>query len=386
MSQYSGSSLTGFVSPLRTFSSAESDHQLAGIVGQIHEYRVPLPVIDALDRLHGSLYASYRFQRLCEPSVPPHAWVGYRSDEIIGALLFHIDADRVRVMTEMFKLDDEIAVAFCCDVFDRYPFVNEIDFNAISLPSGLRWLISQRFAFSENYVLDLPVSVDQYEQSLGKSTRKTLRGYGNRLRRDHPDFKWRCSSASALSRHAQRTLVRQLQDFKRASMAVRGKQAQADTRETAQLLMMAAECGMFGLCTIEGKLCAGSLALKIGDNYVMLLCAADPAFSGYRLGLLACYWSLCDCIREGALQCHLLWGRYRYKEQLLAKPVSLHRLRVYRSRWQMLCNPFGVACMAGRGLMHRCRSWLLNDLPEREDRGSRCLLWLLRRLSALSQP
>ncbi len=386
MAQYFGSSLTELVSPVRTFSPVESDDQRAGIVGQIHEYRVPLPVIDALDRLHGNLYASYRFQRLCEPSVPPHAWVGYRSGEIVGALLFHIDADRVRVMTEMFTLDDEIAVAFCRDVFDRYPVVREIDFNAISLPSGLRRLASQRFAFSENYVLDLPASVDRYEQSLGKSTRKTLRGYGNRLLRDHPGFKWRCSAASELSRPAQRALVRQLQEFKRASMAARGKQAQADARETAQLLMMAAECGMFGLGTIEGKLCAGSLALKIGDNYVMLLCAADPAFSAYRLGLLACYWSLCDCIREGAVQCHLLWGRYRYKEQLLAKPVLLHRLRVYRSHWQMLWHPFDVAGMAGRGLIHRCRSWLLNDLPEREDRGSRCVLWLLRRLSALSQP
>ena len=381
MSQYSGSLLTGLASPLETLISEESDKQPAGIVGQIHERQVPLQAIDALDRLYGSLYASYRFQRLGDPTATPHAWIGYQQGDIVGVLLFRLDGARVRVITEMVTLGAEVATAFCRDVFDRYPCIHEIDFNAISqLSPGLRF-VCQSFAFSENYVLELPTSVLEYEQALGKSTRKTLRGYGNRLLRDHPGFEWHCYLPGSLPRHAQRALVVQLHEFKRRSMAARGKLAQIDVRETAQLLQMAADCGLYGVGTIDGKLCAGSLALRVGDHCTMLLCAADPAFSQYRLGLMACYWSLCDCLRLGVRQCHLLWGRYRYKEQLLAVASSLHRVRVYRSRWQMLCRPISVVGIASRGLLHRWRAWLLEDIPERRHPCARCLLWLARRLS-----
>jgi Acetyltransferase (GNAT) domain len=374
MAQYPGTSLTGIASPLDTCQPLDADDQLGRIVGQIHEYQVPPSVSDAIDRLYGSLYASSRFQRVCDPSALPHVWVAYQRGDIVGALLFRTETSRIQVLSEMFMLDSDIAAAFCRDVFGRYQEAREINFNAICLPARLPRLVCQHFAFSENYVLELPASVGEYEQSLGKSTRKTLRGYGNRLLREHPHFVWRSGSCSTLSPQAQQALVRQLQVFKCESMAARGRQAKADARETAQLLRMTAECGWFGMGTVDGKLCAGSLALRIGENYVMMLCAADPAYSSYRLGLLACYWSLCDCIRQGGRQCHLLWGRYRYKEQLLAAPIPLHRLRVYRSRWQMLCRPFSVTGMAASSLLHRCRSWWLDVLPEQLARQE----WLVR--------
>ncbi len=385
MAQYSGSSLADLGSPVEAFPTAEAEDRLSSIVGQIHEHQVPAHAIDALDRLYGSLYASYRFLSLGDASATTHAWTGYRRSEIVGVLLFRVEGERIRVLTEMFALDKAVAATFCRDVFDRYEDVREIDFNAISLPSGVPRLTCQYFPFSENYVLSLPASVDQYLKALGKSTRKTLRGYGNRLLREHPDFEWRCYPPGALPRHAQRALVRQLQEFKRASMAERGKQAQTDARETAQLLLMAADCGWYSMGTLDGRLCAGSLALRVGDDYVMMLCAADPALSEYRLGLLACYWSLCDCIRQGARQCHLLWGRYRYKEQLLAVPVCLHRLRVYRCAWQILCRPASSLSMAAMGLLYRCRFWLLKDSTEQRGRAWLGLSGLTRRWMHIRQ-
>ncbi len=341
---------------------------LSDLLGEIHEHQVPAFAAEALDRLHGSLYASYRHLQLCESErLLPHTWIAYRRGEIISVLLFRVEAKRVLVLTEMFLLDEPVARAFCRDVFARYARPRVIVFNAIRLQSPPATLPCQHYVFSENYVLTLRPSVDAYEQALGKSTRKTLRGYGNRLLRDHPNFSWRSCSSQELSRAAQREIVRQLQAFKRASMAERGKQATSDRRETARLLRMAFECGRYSIGTLEGKLCAGSLACRIGDTCVMLLCAADPAFSSYRLGMLACYWSICDCLQQGARQCHLLWGRYRYKEQLLAVPEPLHQLTIYRSYGQMLCSPVSVLRVTMRGLRHRLRAELVNVWPAWRD-------------------
>lgn len=393
MAQHTDTSLSG---PLVTLAPQAIVSDVA-LVTEIHEHHVPDLAIEALNRLYGSLYASYRHLQLCEADKStPHTWLCYRRGEIAGVLLFRIESDRVLVLTEMFRLDAVVSSSFCRAVFARYPKSHAIVFNAIAMEPSASSESSessepslppapfpcQYFAFSENYVVDLPDSVDAYRNSLGKSTRKTLTGYGNRLRRDYPEFEWRACSAGELPLHKQTALVTQLQTFKRASMAARGKRAQIDAQDTARLLMMASESGLFGLGTVNGKLYAGSLACRVGGNYVMLLSAADPVMSKHRLGLLSCYWAICDCIQRSGRQCHLLWGRYQYKEQLLAKPQLLYQLKIYRSRWRMLNNPAAVTQMALTGWRYALRRWLLNELPQRQDVLSR---WLLLGIDCLRQ-
>ncbi len=346
------------------------------IVSEIHESAVPGHAVTSLDRLYGSMYASLRHLQLCGEDRPtPHTWIGYRRGEIVGVLLFRIRNTRVLVLTEMFALDEEIAEAFCSAVFSRFSCAGHITFNAVSVSRPLHQLTQQSFAFSENYVIRLPSSVDAYLDALGKSTRKTIRGYGNRLLREVPGFRWEARPASELRRDEQRRLVRRLQEFKQASMASRGKRAAIDRHDTARLLKLASECGLFGIATVNGRVVGGSLACRFGDNYTMLLSAADPALESHRLGLLCCYWSVCDCIRAGARECHLLWGRYRYKSQLLGELFPLYRVNVYRSRLHAALAPALLLRMAAMRVRHACRNWLLIRLQERNNLTARAVGW-----------
>lgn len=351
------------------------------IVSEIHEFALPPHAKAAIDRLYGSMYASWRHLQLCGVDQPtPHTWIGYRHGEIIGVLLFRMRDTEALVLTEMFMLDPEIAEVFCRAVFSRFAYARQITFNAVSVPRSLPQLPMQSYVFSENYIIDLPASVDDYLNALGKSTRKTIRGYGNRLQRELPGFRWEVRTAAELRKDEQRRLVRQWQRFKQASMAARGKRAVIERRDTARLLQLASECGLFGIATIDGRVVGGSLACRFGDNYVMLLSGADPALESYRLGMLCCFWSVCDCIRAEARQCHLLWGKYQYKSQLLGVPHALHRLTFYRSRWQMLRSPSTVLRMSLEKWRHACRNWLISFIRERNDGPSRAVMRLLEGL------
>jgi hypothetical protein len=353
------------------------------IVSEIHEFAIPAHAVTALDRLYGSMYASWRHLQLCGVEQPtPHSWIGYRHGEIIGVLLFRMRDSEVLVLTEMFRLDPEIAEAFCLAVFSRFAYTHQVTFNAVSVPRSLSPLPMQSYAFSENYIIELPVSVDDYLNALGKSTRKTIRGYGNRLQRELPGFRWEVRAANELRKDEQRRLVRQWQRFKQASMAARGKRAVIDRRDTARLLQLASECGLFGIASIDGRVVGGSLACRFGDNYVMLLSGADPALESYRLGMLCCFWSVCDCIRTGARQCHLLWGRYQYKRQLLGVPHVLQHITLYRSRWQMVLSPARVVRMSWEKLRHACRSHVMIIVRDRNDAVSRMVSWGLDGLRA----
>lgn len=350
---------------LRTSLAGVDSHNLdaeqaGSILSEFHEQSVPDFAVQALDRLYGSLYASFSYFCLSDTARPlPHTWVGYRHGEVVGVLLFRLRFGQALVLTEMFCLEQAVADAFSRAVFTRFREIQTIHFNAISLSDPLVGWPLQCYAFSENYVIPLPQSVDQYLPSIGKSTRKTLRGYGNRLKRDFSNFSWEVQEVGEMRGHELRSLIRQLHRFKRDSMAARGKRAEISRRETVRLLMLMRNVGLMGIARIGDRVCGGSLACRIGDNYVMLLSAADPALSSYRLGMLCCFWSVCDCIRAGGRECHLLWGRYHYKTQLLAEPRSLLRLIIYRSRLQMVLSPLLVISMSTAGTRFRLRNWLL---------------------------
>ena len=350
-----------------TLDDARADARRPALACEIHEHAVPPFVIAALDRLYGSMFASWRHLQLCEADRPmPHTWVAWLHGEVAAALLFRIEPARVLVLTEMMAIDAVLVDAFCRSVFGRYPQARVIVLNAVDLVGWDQPLVRdslrrpfQTYAFSEDYVIDLPANVDAYRALLGKSTRKTIKGYGNRIERELPGLRWECCDAASLSLQQQRTLVRTLQRYKRDSMLERGKRAALDRRDTARLLMLARDCGMFGIATVNGRVVAGSLACRFGDHYVMLLSAADPSLARFRLGFLACYWSICDCIAHQASACHLLWGRYDYKVQLLGQLRVLRRVQIYRSRLTMLCEPKSVLRMWGQAGLHRARQCLL---------------------------
>ncbi len=353
--------------------------QASGIVSEFHEQSVPDFAAQALDRLYGSLYASYSHFSLSDPAGPaPHTWVGYRHGVVVGVLLFRLRFDQVLVLTEMFCLEQAVADAFSRAVFARFREVKTIHFNAISLSGPLTGWPLQHYAFSENYVIRLPQCVNQYLASIGKSTRKTLRSYGNRLRRHFPNFSWDVRAVAEMRAHELRSVIRQFHRFKRDSMAARGKRAEISRRETARLLILARHAGLIGIARIGDRICGGSLACRIGDNYVMLLSAADPALSSYRLGILCCFWSVCDCIRAGGRECHLLWGRYRYKTQLLGEPRSLLRLTIYRSRLRMALSPLMVLSILMAGTRYRLRGCLL---PQFAGRSSALSSWFRRAIA-----
>lgn len=356
---------------------------LADIISEIHEACVPHFASEAMDQLQGSLYASLKYLQLCTPrQALPHTWVGYRNGAVIGVLLFRIQRRCATVLSEVIALEQRQIDAFAARVFRQFPEVRRIVFNAVSLQSPPCSLPNQHFPYSENYVLSLPATTDAYMAALGKSTRQSVRGYRNRLQRDFPDFSWTAYACDTQSTDQQRELVLTLQRFKRESMAARGKSATIDPAETDRLLSMAADCGLFGIGLVQGRVCAGALSCRIGDSYVMLLSASDPAMSAYRLGLLTCLWSVCDCIERGGRECHLLWGRYAYKHQLLAVPRILHRMTVYPSVRHMMLQPVAVLMMLLRSQYARGEQWLREKVAAQKIPGLR---WLLRQCRLVKQ-
>jgi len=179
------------IGPAWISSNITLHDDLKGIVSEFHDRAVPKCAIDALEKLYGSVYASFAHLNLTDalPQLPT-TWIGYEGGEIVAVLLFLVRFDQVVVLTELMCLEPRIVDAFRHAVLTRFDSVNSIHFNAVSLTQPLTAGPQQSYAFSENYIITLPHSVDLYRSALGKSTRKTIKGYSNRLQRDFSAFVW----------------------------------------------------------------------------------------------------------------------------------------------------------------------------------------------------
>lgn len=325
---------------------AQTTPALQGVSIQHHESDVPPFVEPALKRLYGNLFSSLAHFRVFGGMENASTYVVRDGAAIICVWLFRREKNHVQVLNEGMPIDGEEVERFARHIFAVYGAVNVISFHAVRVRTGRLRLPHQRFNCLEDMVLSLPPTPADYFASLGKATRSYIHRYLNKLKRDFPDFHY----SVVETQNIEDGQIRRIIELNRSRMAGKGKVAINDDDATQRIIRLARECGMVGVLMLGGRLCAGTINYRVGDNYFLDVIAHDPAYNDYRLGTLCCYLTVCACIERGGHEYHLLWGRDEYKTRLLAVPQDLDDLIVFRSRMYLLCNGNRVlksACNAG---------------------------------------
>jgi CelD/BcsL family acetyltransferase involved in cellulose biosynthesis len=352
-----------------------------GIEIHCHENAVPPFVEENLRRLYSSLYSSLAHRRIFCGMENASTYIVRSNGAIVDLWLFRLSGHRVQVLNEGIQIDEQSANRFIRYIFDRYPAVNVISFHAMQ--AKLRKLSSpfQRFNCLEDMVLTLPATADDYHASLGRSTRSYINRCLNRLRRDHPAFEFRAYAAHEI----EESHVRKVVEFNRERMVAKGKVSINNEDTTQRIVQLAMECGMVCVLSIDGRICAGTVNYRIGDNYFLEVIAHDSAYSDYGLGMVCCYLTVRECIANGASEYHLLWGQDEYKTRLRAVRRDLDHLDIYRSRVQMLLNGDKALGNALGARIRQARLWLREG--RRHNRmTARCATALLRIARRLFSP
>jgi hypothetical protein len=254
--------------------------------------------------------------------------------EVVSALLFRCEGERVSVLNEVANVSASEIQQFSRYVFARWPEVSVICFKAIHTDLHKSKFPFQRFNHLEDFVIALPPTADAYRASLGPSLRKTLRIYGNKIRRLHPGFSHEVHEGADIDEEHVRAIL----EFSRARIAAKGKKWGIDEAECQRIVALARTCGVASVIFIDGRVCAGALSFRAGENMFMRVCSHDPAFDDLRLGTVARYYAIEALIERGAKSCHLLWGKQPYKYQFLAAPQPLDNVTLYRSWAHMLSH------------------------------------------------
>ncbi len=320
-----------------------------GCTTQFYDRQIPEFAESALEALYGALYSS-----LPQLSLGDMRSVGtYAASECgnLRALFLHARKGReLRVINEGMSIDSADAEAFAKEVFIREPEVDRIRFHAVRITGRPLLCLSRQAPVTEDIVLDLPEDEATYMASLGKSTRKTLR---QNLARAGD-----LVHAIVPGDEAGAELIDTIIGFNRARMAGKRRTSALDARASEQLMSLVRARGMVGTVSIHGRLCAGTLACRIGDDVYSLVNAHDPAFDQWGMGNVSRHLMIVAAIRAHARRFHLLGGHFASKRSSGAQRIRLDELRIYRSRRAMLADTAGVLAMALRSADYRLRAAL----------------------------
>jgi hypothetical protein len=326
------------------------------ILVSFYQNEIPDFVETELERLYANIFASIVKLKSENRLHDVNVYIARKNSKVQTLLLFHQNKGRVEVLNEVIKLNSEDIYRFVEAVFTKYKAVTAISFHAIQIGIVDITYPYQKFDYLEDIVLSLPDTPEAYFSNLGKNMRNSIKRYQKKIDQDFPFYHYEFyEDAGIREQHVRDIIV-----LSSARMAHKKKISLHDDKKTEQLLRLVKTSGLVSVATIEGKVCAGVICSRSGNNYFMHVVAHDPRYDDYRLGKLFCYRTICECIRRGGKEFHFLWGRNEYKYKLLGVHRELNRVAVYRSRMQFFRNGDMALKIAFKGYGRLIKRWLLD--------------------------
>ncbi len=296
-----------------------------------HDGQIPDFVGPALDALYGSLYSSLP-QLALGNLTDTSTYVARNGNQLRALFLYTLAGREARIINEGMRIVATDADHFARQLFQRFDAIDRIEFHAIACDSRPTALPSLGFTLDEDIVIALPATEAGYLNSLGKSTRKSLRQ--NLARAQTQGLRHEIIPGHDIDASMVETLI----GFNHARLAAKQRSSALDRVAATQLLTLVRACGMAGTVTLNGRLSAGTLACRVGDDVYSLVNAHDPAFDALGMGNLSRHLMIVAAIHSGARRFHLLGGNFNSKRACGARRQALHHWVIYRDRLRMIAD------------------------------------------------
>lgn len=307
---------------------AEGALPLDDVTISLHENAVPAFVEQELDQLYQNLNSSLVHYSVQRKAKEASTYIARRDGHAIAILLFTRKKDCIHVINEMIDIPNEEIKRFASFVFSIYKTVSIISFSLIGKHIGELPFPCQQHDGSEDIVLSLPSKPSTYLDSLSPKTRRNIRRYLRAIKHDYPTFRSETTVGAEINEQHMLDLI----GLKKVNMGVKNIKFGIDEEELEWIVRQAKLSGLVTVALIDGKVCGGSIALRVKDNFFGEIISYDLAYQKYSLGILCTYLTVCDQILHGGAESHLCWGRYQYKYKLAGVQRDRASLDIYRSR------------------------------------------------------
>ena len=292
---------------------------------------IPPFVEQALVESYETLHSSLPFFRTFRSVERASCYVARRNGHQNTVLLFNFYNKRVDVLNEMIEIEQSEVDRFADYIFANFRQVDIISFKALKTTAHESGFPFQRHNSKDTYVIALPETPAEYTESIAKSTRADIRRQTRNVARDFPSFK----TEFFVNDEVCEEHIREIIGFSERKINAKGVKFSHDAE---RIIALARMCGFVSVLFIDGRVCAGSVAYRVGSSYFGDVTGYDPEYEKYALGKLCIHQTIFESIVRGGTQYYLGGGVFDFKNKMAGALLSMDELQIYRSHVKMLVN------------------------------------------------
>lgn len=273
---------------------------------------------------YDSLLTNCRYIEIYTPNYDLNFMCVYQDDKLIDLLIYGNEGNTSTCLNSLVDIDQEIVTACSDKIFEIYPSVKKI----IIAASYKGYLLKKSFLFdtTNDFIIRLPQTMDEYFKKLGTKTRQHLKNYKSRLQRDIPSVKF----VTKYKEEIQEDVIHKIIEMNINRMVQKGIVPAKEIQEKDNFYKYSLHYGCVAYIEIDGEVVAGCISTILNKRIFLQVISHDSMYSKYNVGQLCAVYLIQTAIEKGLLSFHFLWGENDYKKRLLATPHIMFSYCIYR--------------------------------------------------------
>lgn len=247
------------------------------------------------------------------------------NDKLIEIMIYGNNGAVSRCFNSLVDIDQSKIDVFTKKLFEIHPNVKKIkivsNYKEYNSPKTIL------YSKSDDHILILPTTMDDYFMKLGSSTRQHIKNRKVRLLRDYNKVNFVMKYGADIEKNTVEKIIQM--NIER--MKHKGKIPKLDDTHKNFIYKYSQHYGCVAYIEVDGLIIAGSINTVLNKELFGHITAHDNNFSKYNVGELCAFYLIQTSIEKGLTTFHFLWGASDLKRRLLAKPHLLFSYFIYRS-------------------------------------------------------
>lgn len=284
----------------------------------------PLEYESFLIKKYDSFVTTCRYIEIFNTTADMHYMLIHDNNSLVDVFIFDNKGNSSLCLNSLAQLDLNILGIFTENLFKNYPSVNKIEFRSTYSNNLLdKSILTLR---SDDFIINLPPSIDEYFQQLGSSTRSNVRKHKNKFLRDFPQANF----VTKIGAEIEQSLIDKIIRLNFERIISKREVPHADHTLTKSHYRFSQHYGCVTYIEIDGLIVAGCIAYMSNGSMYSNFLSHDNNYSTYNAGQLCMLYLIQVSIEKGFSDFHLMSGECEYKTRFLAKPRPMYSNTVYK--------------------------------------------------------
>ena len=286
---------------------------------------LPLEYESFLIKKYDSYITTCRYIEVYYPTYDVNYFLVYQNSNLKDVFVFGNKGNTSQIFNSLVEINNEIMLELIKNIFKRFLFIRKVFIDA----SYTSYFLKNSFlnCKSDDYILNLPLTIDDYCLELGYHTRKNIKNRKVRLQKDYTNVNY----VTKYRQEIEKSIVDKIIQLNCDRLKHKGIKPTKFNTDNVNIYKFSRCYGCVSYLEIDGNIVAGCISTIVNKGIFIHVTAFDSNYAKNNVGEICVYQLIQTSIEKGLTTIHFLWGETELKKRFLAKPHLLFSYLIFRA-------------------------------------------------------